>query len=318
MKKHFHGMLLINKPYEMVSKDVSRWIQKRFGKQKLGHVGTLDPLASGVLPIVFGKATRLQDYLLEMDKSYEFDIKLGQATTTLDIEGEVYEEKPWDHVTYEGLGQVAAGLVGDFPQVPPLYSAVKYEGKPLYEYAREGRGSEVPLEKFRKNVQIKSLELKSFQNNVASFSVTCSKGTYVRVIADVIARNLQTCGHVTRLVRTSAAGFSLDKCYEIEFLEENLETFEKFLVPVTNIPLNLTRWCAPDEDIIRRLKMGQLMQVDMRYFEEGLDKRSEQRTRIESVDRMLLLDKDKRSFGIGSASILNTGRMAVKMRRGLS
>ncbi|SME88670.1 tRNA pseudouridine(55) synthase TruB [Pseudobacteriovorax antillogorgiicola] len=317
-RKAFSGLLLVEKPYEMVSKDVSRWVQRHFGRQKLGHVGTLDPLASGVLPVVFGKATRLQDYLLEMDKSYEFDIKFGQATVTLDVEGEVYEEMPHDHVNELELRKIATGLVGAFPQVPPLYSAVKYEGKPLYEYARAGRGDEVPLERFKKDVEIHGLELLKFEEDTATFSVSCSKGTYVRVIADTIARNAGTCGHVTRLVRTKAAGFALEQCYSLEFLTENLDRFEEFLIPLGKIPLQLPKWQAVDDDLVRRLKMGQTMHVDMRFFEDGLEQMGDRRVRIHSIDRMLLLDKDSRSFGIGSASILNSGRMAVQMRRGLS
>ena len=317
-KKKLEGLLLVNKPYGMVSKDVSRWIQKRFGKQKLGHVGTLDPLASGVLPIVLGKATRLQDFLLEMNKSYEFDIKFGEATCTLDIEGEIYERMPFEHVTASQLSGIATSLVGEFSQIPPLYSAVKFEGKPLYEYARSGREHEVPLEKFRKNVTIKNLKLLQFSEGVASFEVSCSKGTYVRVIADTIARAAGSCGHVTRLVRSVAAGFPISKSYEMGFLESNLEKFESFLIPLSSIPLEMVKWKASDADLTHRLKMGQKMHVDMRVFEQGLSSMNNCRAKIHSIDRMLLLDKDNKSFGIGSANILNTGRIEVQMRRGLS
>ena len=220
-------------------------------------------------------------------------------------------------VTKDDLVKAASGMVGLFLQIPPLYSAIKYEGKPLYEYARSGRGHEVPLEKFKKHVEIKSLQLLKFDNDIATFEVSCSKGTYVRTIAENIARTVGTCGHVTRLLRTSAAGFRLDQSLSLENTPESLGQIEEALIPLKEIPLGLLKWTAEDGELARRLKLGQKMQVDMRTFEEGLESKNNRRVTIQSVDRMLLLDKDSNSFGIGSASILNTGRMAVQMRRGL-
>src|SRR5690606_14945083 len=121
-----NGLLVVNKPEGMVSKDVSRWLEKRMGRMRLGHVGTLDPAASGVLPILLGRATRLQDYLLDLPKSYEFDIAFGTETDTLDREGTVVQTAAFDHVTEDLLRQAMAKFVGDIEQLPPLYSAVKY------------------------------------------------------------------------------------------------------------------------------------------------------------------------------------------------
>ena len=128
---------------------------------------------------------------------------------------------------------------------------------------------------------------------------------------------MSSCGHVSRLVRTRAAGYELDKCYDLSFLEKNVEKLSSLLIPVGEISLQIPKWQADDDSLVKRLKMGQTMHVDMRFFEDGLEQLESRRVRIDSVDRMLLLDKDSRSFGIGSAVVLNSGRMAVQMKRGL-
>ncbi len=318
VKQTFHGMLVVNKPYGMISKDVSRWLEKRIGREKIGHMGTLDPCASGVLPLLFGKATRLQDYLLNMDKAYQFEITFGQATETMDVAGKVYEEGPWDHVTREDLEAICQDLEGEFLQVPPIYSALKYKGKPLYEYAREGRQEEVPLDSFKKTVEIKSLKLLKFKGKEAKFSVVCSKGTYVRVIAHTIARRVHTCGHVTELIRTQAAGFDLDQALGLDAIEKFEGVFADLLIPLSEIDLPLPKWIVPDQETTRKLKLGQKMMVDMRYFEEGLSYKGLKRLSLRAIDSILLLDNNNESFGIGSAMALNMGRMAIQMRRGLS
>jgi tRNA pseudouridine55 synthase len=312
-----HGMIACYKPSQMVSKDVSRWFEKRLGRIKLGHVGTLDPLAEGVLPIMFGRATRLQDYLLEQPKTYEFEVTFGTATTTLDRDGETVDQQPWQHVQADQLTEICQRLEGDFEQIPPLYSAVKFQGKPLYEYAREGRQDEIPWRSLAKQVHIYKLRLIDFSEGNGRFVVTCSKGTYVRVIAAKISEIAGTCGMVSALVRTEAACLGVSECWTLEQLDQLGGDLHRALVPVQKIELNIPKWRALDAGVVDKLRMGQRMQVDMRYFEEGLLRNGAYRAKVRSLDRMLLLDPEGNSFGIGSASVQNTGRIAVVMRRGL-
>ena len=126
----------------MVSKDISRWLVRRLGKLKLGHVGTLDPAASGVLPVLLGRATRLQDYLLDMPKTYEFDIRFGSETDTLDLDGQVIRETAWEHITEAQLRTAIGAFIGDIVQTPPIYSAIKYKGKPLYAFAKDAKAGD--------------------------------------------------------------------------------------------------------------------------------------------------------------------------------
>lgn len=317
VKRQLHGMIPCYKPRGLVSKDVSRWFEERLGRIKLGHVGTLDPLAEGVLPILFGRATRLQDYLLEQAKTYEFEVTFGKATTTLDIDGEVVQEMPFEHIDEEQLKAVCEELCGDFYQTPPLYSAVKYQGKPLYEYAREGRGSEVPLEQLSRTVQLYKLELLDYKAPVGRFRVSCSKGTYVRVVAAKISECVESCGMVSGLIRSEAAGINIDQCWTLEQLGELEEDFGKALIPVQKINVDIPRWRILDDVLASKLRMGQKMHVDMRSFEDGLVSQGACRATIRSIDHMLLIDPEGNSFGIGSASIQNTGRIAVVMKRGL-
>ncbi|MFW7378039.1 MAG: tRNA pseudouridine(55) synthase TruB [Oligoflexus sp.] len=317
-KRQLHGLIPCYKPKGMVSKDVSRWFEERLGRIKLGHVGTLDPLAEGVLPILFGTATRLQDYLLDQAKTYEFEITFGQATTTMDLDGEVVEQMPYEHITAQALTEVCDDLTGDFYQTPPLYSAVKYQGKPLYEYAREGRSEEVPLASLSRTVQLHQLELLDFDAPRASFRVTCSKGTYVRVLATKISECVDSCGMVSGLIRSEAAGINLEQCWTIDQLESLGDDFGKAMIPVQRIQLDMPKWRVSDATLLSKLRMGQKMQVDMRFFEDGLAGQGSSRTTLRSLDRMLLVDPEGNSFGIGTASIQNTGRIAVVMRRGLS
>ena len=190
------GVLVVHKPYGMVSKDVSRILKKSYaGIRKIGHVGTLDPLAEGVLVVLLGSATRLQDAFLERPKTYEFTVKFGTATETMDTEGATVEERPFEHITSERIREIISEFQGEQLQTPPLYSAVKLHGQPLYKIARSGNGDSVDLDSLKRKVLLHQLELCSYEEGVAQFRVHCSKGTYVRVLGTDIASRLGTCGH---------------------------------------------------------------------------------------------------------------------------
>jgi tRNA pseudouridine55 synthase len=313
------GLILIYKSRGMTSKDVSRWFQKRFGKIKIGHVGTLDPLAEGVLPILLGKATRLQDFLLFDEKVYEFDVTFGYATDTLDTDGTIVTETDdLGDFNKSSLDAACLSLIGDFEQVPPSYSAIKFRGKPLYQYARNGQINLVPVSELKKTVQIQSLKCLRISDNIATFQMQCSKGTYVRVVAAKLAETIGTLGTVSRLLRLSSGTLHANTATKLEDLEVEARPIELSIIPVHEIPVNVPMWHALDVQLVKRLKMGQEMHVDMRFFESGLVQDERIRARITSLDHVLLFDNNGQSFGIGSATVLNTGRIAVRMRRGLS
>ena len=312
------GMIVVYKPRGMSSKDVSRWFERRFSRIKMGHVGTLDPMAEGVLPVLFGKATRIQDFLLVGTKCYEFDVKFGVATDTLDLDGEVVAEGPVGDFTLSDIQAVCSGMEGNFTQIPPLYSAIKYQGKPLYEYARSGRGDEVPRDLLRKVVQIDQMVCLRYEEGIATFRVNCSKGTYVRVLSHHIAETLGTLGVVIRLLRVATGDLNLESAVALDTLEADQGMIHKHIIPLHNIRLDIPSWHAEDPILIQRLKMGQEMHVEMKSFETGLLQTANKRTSIKSLDHMILIDKSGQTFGIGSALVLNTGRVAVRMRRGLS
>lgn len=310
-----HGMLGIHKPAGMISKDVSRWLVKRLGRLKLGHVGTLDPSASGVLPILFGKATRLQDYLLDMPKTYEFDIKLGVETDTLDLDGQVVREADFHHVKAEHLQAAMATLIGTIEQTPPLYSAVKYKGRPLYDYARADQGEDVPLAAMKRRVHVSSFTMQSYENGIGTFRVHCSRGTYVRALVKDLADKVGTCGTLARLVRTQAAGLSLEASYDLEAIESRLGEFQSIVLPVERIDLGLPKWRATRRAVIDRLKGGQQVMVDAAEYAIGADP---QASLPGSWTRaMLLVSGEGDAFGIGSVRGHESGRMIISMKRGL-
>ncbi len=312
------GLLLVYKPAGMTSKDVTRWFQQRIGKVKMGHVGTLDPLAEGLLPLLFGKATRIQDFLLAGTKAYEFDIGFGVATDTLDADGQVVAHAPKEHITEEQLHKICESMVGDFMQVPPMYSAIKFQGKPLYEYARQGKADQVPLQLLRKIIQIEELVCLRFAQGVGTFRIRCSKGTYVRVVSSQIAEQAGSLGTITRLLRLGSGDLSCDKAFKLDELENNLENLNQCIIPIQDINLAIPSWRALDTALVERLKMGQEMHVEMKAFEGGLTHDGVRRATIRSLDHVILIDNNGKSFGIGSAQVLNTGRIAVRMKRGLA
>ena len=312
------GMIVVYKPRGMSSKDVSRWFERRFSRIKMGHVGTLDPMAEGVLPVLFGKATRIQDFLLAGTKCYEFDVKFGTATDTLDLDGTVIDEQPINEYDQSQIQAICQRMLGDFNQIPPLYSAIKYQGKPLYEYARAGRGDEVPRNQLGKVVNIIGFDCLRYEAGVATLKVNCSKGTYVRVLAHHVAEALGTIGVVTRLLRVATGDLSVDRCVSLDALEGAQGNVAQYIVSLQDIQLDIPKWHVYDPILIQRLKMGQEMHVEMKSFETGLAQNDIKRTSVKSLDHMILMDKSGQSFGIGSAVVQNNGRVAVRMRRGLS
>lgn len=212
-----NGIIVINKPPQFTSFDVVAVVRKLTGEKKAGHTGTLDPNATGVLPVLLGSATKAQDIIPIQDKSYTADFLFGRATDTLDIWGTVTKEKE-SHVTKEELLSALARFQGRITQLPPMYSAVSVGGKRLYEYARQG----IEVERKSREVTVYSLKLLDFDeaSQRGRISVSCSKGTYIRTLIADIAEALGTVGCMTALVRTSACGFTPEDAITLDQLKE--------------------------------------------------------------------------------------------------
>ncbi|MGC3819044.1 tRNA pseudouridine(55) synthase TruB [Acinetobacter sp. G11] len=236
-RRHISGVFLLNKPLGISSNAALQKVRWLYRAEKAGHTGALDPLASGLLPICLGEATKFSHYLLDSTKRYQTTIHLGHSTTTGDVEGEVLLEQAVPALTEDKIKQVLEKFVGDIQQVPPMYSALKKEGRPLYELARKG----IEIEREARPIHIYAIELLSFTENSITLEVTCSKGTYIRVLGEDIAQALGTYGHLTYLHRIKTGHFDLIPEYTIEYLESLTEQQREALLlpayaPVDHFP----------------------------------------------------------------------------------
>src|SRR5262245_505353 len=210
-----HGILLLDKPRGLSSNAAVQRVRRAFGRVKAGHTGSLDPLATGMLPICLGEATKVAGYLLDGDKEYEFTMRLGERTATGDAEGEVVEHGPVPPDPQARLGAALSAFIGPIEQVPPMYSALKRDGQPLYKLARQG----VEVERAARSITIHALELLGVAGADATLRVRCSKGTYVRTLAEDLARALGSCAHLTMLRRVAVAPFPALAMTSLDALE---------------------------------------------------------------------------------------------------
>ncbi len=213
-KKNINGIFLLDKPLGFSSNQALQKIKWLLQAAKAGHTGTLDPLATGLLPLCFGEATKFAHYLTEADKTYIATIKLGATTTTGDAEGEVLTTSPVN-VSHAEFERVCQQFIGEISQTPPMYSALKHEGKALYEYARAG----VEIERQARVVTIHDIKVDSFAVDVAVITVTCSKGTYIRTLAEDIGKQLGCGAHLIGLRRTATAGYDVSQALTLEQFE---------------------------------------------------------------------------------------------------
>lgn len=209
------GILLLDKPQGMSSNACLQQVKRLFQASKAGHTGALDPLATGVLPLCFGEATKVSQFLLEADKRYLTTIRLGERTNTADAEGEVISTRPVGELTKQALVTCLSQFKGDIEQVPPMYSALKHKGQPLYKLARAG----MEVERKSRKISIHDLILHEFDGSSLSLEIHCSKGTYVRTIADDLGEALGCGAHVTALRRLQAGVFRLENCLTPETLQ---------------------------------------------------------------------------------------------------
>ena len=235
-----NGIILIDKEKEYTSHDVVA-IVKKITKSKVGHTGTLDPNATGVLPLLVGDATKVSKYLINHDKEYIVELQLGKKTTTADIEGDIIEEKEvqnWIFEDKERLERILQSFVGKQKQIPPMYSAIKVNGKKLYDYARQGK--EIKIEP--RNIEIYKIELLSVDRNqeTINFKVKCSKGTYIRSLCEDIATKLETAGYMKNLRRIQVGSFKIEDSVTITKLKKDMESGNKLnLIPVEKILMDI-------------------------------------------------------------------------------
>lgn len=216
------GILVVNKSKGLTSNDIVKKVKKILNT-KVGHTGTLDPNATGVLPLLLGNATKISKYLINHDKEYEAVIKLGAKTTTADVEGKIIEEKEVnkEKLKKENIEEVLKSLIGKQQQIPPIYSAIKVNGKKLYEYARQGKEVEIKA----RNIEIYDLKLLKIdsKNDELTINVKCSKGTYIRSLCEDIAVKLETLGYMKELNRIQVGEFNIKDSVTIEEFKANIE-----------------------------------------------------------------------------------------------
>lgn len=221
------GILLINKPIGITSRDVVNQLTKKFNTKKIGHTGTLDPFASGVMIVTINKGTKISSYLENLDKEYIAEVLLGISTDTLDLDGEIVEQKEVPlPINKELLLETISKYIGDIKQVPPMYSALKVNGEPLYKKARRGE----VVERKERDVTISSIDLLSITNQRFMIKVNCSKGTYIRTLGVDISNDFGYGGHLTMLTRTRVGKYKLEECKSVEDItEEDIITISKAL-----------------------------------------------------------------------------------------
>lgn len=218
-KKNINGILLLDKPLGFSSNQALQKIKWLLQAAKAGHTGTLDPLATGLLPLCFGEATKFAHFLTEADKTYVATLKLGAVTNTGDAEGEVIASSPVN-VSSAEFAAVCEQFVGEISQTPPMYSALKHEGKALYEYARAG----IEIAREARQVTIHQIVVNQFAGDVAEITVRCSKGTYIRTLAEDIGQSLGCGAHLIDLRRTATAGYDITQALTLQQFEQMTES----------------------------------------------------------------------------------------------
>lgn len=283
-----NGVLLIDKPQEFTSFDVVAVIRRLAGQKKIGHTGTLDPNATGVLVVLLGNATKAQDLILNHDKTYVADFKLGITTDTLDIWGKVTNEKK-SSLLREEILNILPEFTGEISQMPPMFSAVQKNGQRLYDLARQG----VEVERESRNVTVYSLELLGFDEETQSgkLKVACSKGTYVRTLIDDIGRKLGVGAVMTGLRRTSACGFDISDCITLDKARELGESgkLEERLLSVESLFESLG-YVSVSNAQSRRFSNGGALDIDRTYLKK-ID--------LKNGDILRVKDRENNFLGLG-------------------
>lgn len=214
-----NGVIVIDKPQGLTSFDIVRQVRRLYKTKRVGHAGTLDPLATGVLPVAVGQATRLVEYMMEGEKTYRAKLKLGEVTDTQDAEGQVLEEQDWQHVDRAALDAAIVDFKGAIKQLPPMFSALKKDGQPLYKLARQG----VEVEREPREVVIHSLVIDVFEPPYITLTARCSKGTYIRTLCHDLGLALGCGAHMTELRRLACGQFDISSSHTLDELRSLAE-----------------------------------------------------------------------------------------------
>lgn len=255
-----NGFLLIDKDVDWTSRDVCNKIQHILHLKKVGHTGTLDPFATGLLMVSLGNGTKAGTFLEEFDKEYIATLKLGIKTSTGDLNGDVIEEKDIPEITEENVLEVFKISLGEQDQIPPMTSAIHYQGQKLYKLAHEG----IEVERKPRRINVKSLDLISFTDGVITFKTRVSKGTYIRVLGETIAEKLNTVGHLLALRRTAVGPYSIDDAIKLE----NVYGSTPFSIGEI-LSKHLPTYVVPDE-LLKRVTDGASIKIE--NIEETYDK----------------------------------------------
>ena len=256
-RRDVHGVLLLDKPQGMTSNDALQKVKRIFNAKKAGHTGALDPLATGMLPICFGEATKFSQYLLDSDKRYRVIAKLGERTDTSDADGQVICTKPVN-VTQTQIDEALSHFRGDILQVPTMFSALKYQGKPLYEYARQG----IVIEREARPISVYENQFiqYDFAKQELTLEIHCSKGTYIRTIIDDLGELLGCGAHVIYLRRLQVSNYPVDKMISLDELQ-NISEKEPLLMPVDS-PLQASRKVVLSESQGKDILLGRTVTVE--------------------------------------------------------
>ncbi len=253
-----NGILVVDKPAGISSNDVVQQAKRLFGAQKVGHTGSLDPLATGVLPLCFGEATKFSQYLLDADKKYWAQVRLGITTETADADGEVIARADTSGITESQVTAALETFVGEIEQIPSMYSALKHQGQPLYKLARQG----IEVERAPRRISIYGAELLQFSEASIELRVHCSKGTYIRSLAEDLGAALGCGGHVSALRRLAAGPYEEAQATTLDELREvgDVREMDALLLPVSSA---VGSWPAVrlHEDTAHYVRQGQPVQV---------------------------------------------------------
>jgi len=258
--RNINGILLLDKPLGITSNLALQKVKRLFNASKAGHTGSLDPLASGLLPLCLGEATKVSGYLLDSDKTYLGTVKLGERTNTADAEGEVIETRPVENIDEAQIKSILLQFVGEQEQIPPMHSAIKQNGQPLYKLAHQG----IEVERKARQITISSLELLRISDNELEIKVHCSKGTYIRTLAEDIGEAVGCGAHLSALRRTQSGPFTMEHAVTLPELEqlatEGFSMLDKLLQPIETA---LVDWpgVSLTEHTAYYLRQGQPVQV---------------------------------------------------------
>jgi tRNA pseudouridine55 synthase len=258
MERGIDGLLIVDKPEGITSLDVVREIKHRFGLKKAGHIGTLDPFATGVLPIVINEGTKLVPFLREGPKEYEVTLKLGEETNTDDWTGQVIMKQPWEGVQPEKIEALIHTFLGKIRQTPPMFSAIKIQGKPLYRLARKG----IEVERKEREIEIYNIEMEEIELPLVRFKVSCSKGTYIRTLGRDIGRKIGCGAHLLSLRRTRSGPFTLEQAITWERLKglSKPDALHPWLISLSAALPSLPEMIG-DEQLVKKVRFGKEMIV---------------------------------------------------------